>query len=325
MARILVTGGAGYIGSHIAKALYAAGHEPVVLDNLSRGHRDFIRWGTFIQGDVRDAQTLQSVFASMSFHGIIHLAALAYVSESVEDPNAYYENNVCGTRNLLSAMVQAKVSNLVFSSSCAVYGEPDRLPILEETPCNPINPYGFTKWACERMMMDFQAAYGLRSVRLRYFNSAGADPAGQIGEDHDPETHLIPLLLGVAQGKRTQFSIYGRDYPTRDGTAERDYIHVEDLAAAHLAALSHLLDGGASLSLNLGTGQGATVWEVLQAVERVTGHSIPHEIKSRRKGDPAQLVADASKAYAKLAWHPKHSDLDRIVADAWRWHQRRFG
>ncbi len=325
MAKILVTGGAGYIGSHITKALYAAGHEPVVLDNLSRGHRDFVRWGAFIQGDVRDTQLLGSIFETQSFDGVIHLAALAYVSESVADPDLYYEVNVCGTRNLLAAMVQAKVSNLVFSSSCAVYGEPDRLPILEETPCNPINPYGFTKWACERMMMDFQTAYGLRSARLRYFNAAGADPAGQIGEDHNPETHLIPLLLGVAQGKRTQFSIYGRDYPTRDGTAERDYIHVEDLAAAHLAALSHLLDGGASLALNLGTGQGATVWEVLQAVERVTGHSIPYAIQPRRKGDPAQLVADAAKAYAELGWNPKHSDLDHIVADAWRWHQKRFG
>ena len=256
MTRILITGGAGYVGSHCAKALAAAGHEGVVFDSLLFGHREHVRWGELIEGDIRDAAALDAVFAAHRIDAVMHFAALAYVGESVTAPGRYYDVNVHGTRVLLDAMMRAGVGAIVFSSSCAIYGEPTRIPISERTPLNPINPYGFSKLVCERMMDDFGRAHGLRSARLRYFNASGADLAAEIGEDHDPETHLIPLVLDAALGRRPAVTVFGTDYPSPDGTAIRDYVHVSDLAAAHSAALDYLRQGGSSAFLNLGSGRG---------------------------------------------------------------------
>ena len=266
MARILITGGAGYVGSHCAKALAAAGYEGVVFDNLLFGHRELVRWGPLIEGDVRDAAALDDIFSTYRFDAVMHFAALAYVGESVTAPGRYYDVNVDGTRTLLDAMVRAGVHSIVFSSSCAIYGEPDTIPISERTVLNPINPYGFTKLVCEHMMDDFGRAHGLKSARLRYFNAAGADPTAEIGEDHDPETHLIPLVLDAASGRRPDVTVFGTDYPTPDGTAVRDYIHVSDLARAHVLALEYLLDEGDSIAVNLGTGRGVSVRQVVDAV-----------------------------------------------------------
>jgi UDP-arabinose 4-epimerase len=324
MARILITGGAGYVGSHCAKALAAAGHEGIVLDSLLFGHREFVHWGDLIIGDIRDANTLDATFAAQRLDAVMHFAALAYVGESVTDPGRYYDVNLHGTRVLLAAMMRAGVRAIVFSSSCAVYGEPDIIPIGEGTRPNPINPYGFTKLACERMMDDFGRAHGLKSARLRYFNAAGSDPAAEIGEDHDPETHLIPLVLDATSGVRPEVKVFGTDYPTADGTAVRDYIHVGDLARAHVLALQHLLDGGETIAVNLGTGQGASVRQVIDTVRQVTGRDVPVRNAPRRPGDPAVLVADPSKARELLGWTPERSDLATIVTDAWRWHQKRF-
>ena len=325
MARLLITGGAGYVGSHCVKAAAAAGHDCVVLDNLSSGHKEFARWGRLIEGDVRDAALLSKVFADERIDAVMHFAALAYVGESVLDPGKYYDVNINGTRTLLAAMTQASVRQLIFSSTCAAYGVPATLPISEATPLAPINPYGFTKVVCERMMEDFGNAHALRSVRLRYFNAAGGDPDGEIGEDHDPETHLIPLILDVALGRRKTVSIFGSDYPTPDGTAVRDYIHVSDLADAHVAALGYGLAGGASMSINLGTGRGVSVRELVAAAERVTGRPIKTTMGPRRVGDPPELVAAADLASRVLKWTARRSDLDRILTDAWRWHCQRFG
>lgn len=325
MARILITGGAGYVGSHCAKALAAAGHEGVVYDSLLFGHRELVRWGKLIEGDIRDAAALDAVFAAHRFDAVMHFAALAYVGQSVKEPGRYYDVNVHGTRVLLDSMVRAGVGAIVFSSSCAIYGEPDRMPISEGTPANPINPYGFTKLACERMMDDFGHAYGLRSARLRYFNAAGAEPTAEIGEDHDPETHLIPLVLDAATGVRSAIQVFGTDYPTPDGTALRDYIHVCDLARAHVLALEHLLGHGETISVNLGAGQGISVRQVIDMVRDVTGLAVPARDAPRRPGDPSVLVADPSKAREVLGWSAKQSDLTTIIADAWRWHGKRFG
>jgi len=324
MSRILVTGGAGYIGSHCCKALAAAGFEPVVFDNLHMGHREAVRWGPLIEGDMRDAEALKAAVREARPDAIMHFGALALVGESTAHPERYYAVNVGGTLNLLEAMQRTGVARLVFSSTCATYGEPDRVPITEDTPKRPINPYGATKLACERMMEDFDAAHGLRSVRLRYFNAAGADPEGEIGEWHDPETHLIPLVLVAALGRRPAISIFGTDYPTPDGTALRDYIHVMDLAEAHLAALRHLLAGGASAAVNLGTGNGASVREVIQTVESVTGRKVPVSEEPRRAGDPPALIADPSRAQKLLKWRAR-SDLSAMIADAWRWHLKLHG
>jgi UDP-arabinose 4-epimerase len=325
MARILITGGAGYIGSHCAKALAAAGHEGVVFDNLLFGHREFVRWGPLIEGDIRNAAQLDAVFSAHRFDAVMHFAALAHVEESVTAPGRYYDVNVNGTRTLLDAMVRAGVRSIVFSSTCAIYGEPDTMPISERTLLNPINPYGFTKLVCEHMMDDYGRAHGLKSARLRYFNAAGADPAAEIGGDHDPETHLIPLVLNAASGKRPDVTVFGTDYPTPDGTAVRDYIHVCDLADAHVLAFQYLLDDGGTVAVNLGTGHGASVRQVIDTARRITRCEIVARDASRRAGDPPILVADPKKAGEVLGWTPQHSELAAIIADAWRWHNKRFG
>lgn len=324
MARILVTGGAGYVGSHCAKALAAAKHEVFIFDSLLFGHRDFVRWGPLIEGDVRDASALDAAFSAYRFDAVMHFAALAYVGESVTAPGRYYDVNVNGTRTLLDAMVRVGVRSIVFSSSCAIYGEPEKIPIGECTVPYPINPYGFSKLVCERMMDDFGRAHGMKSARLRYFNAAGADSVAEIGEDHDPETHLIPLVLDAASGKRPDVTVFGTDYPTPDGTAVRDYVHVEDLARAHVLALQYLLDNGDSIAVNLGTGHGASVRQVVDTARRITGLEIVARDASRRAGDPPVLVADPKKASEVLGWTPKCSDLAVIITDAWRWHNKRF-
>jgi UDP-arabinose 4-epimerase len=324
MASILITGGAGYVGSHCAKALAAAGHEPVVFDNLAFGHREFVRWGPLVEGDIRDSAALDVVFRGHRIEAVMHFAALAYVGESVTAPGRYYDVNVHGTRVLLDAMMRAGVSRIVFSSSCAVYGQPSRVPIVESTRCDPINPYGFTKLACEHMMDDFGRAHGLKSARLRYFNAAGAEATGEIGEDHSPETHLIPLVLEAASGARPAVQVFGTDYETADGTAIRDYVHVSDLARAHVLALEHLLDGGDSIAVNLASGRGASVREVVDTARAVTGRKIDARAAPRRPGDPAVLVADPALARERLGWSAELSDLATIITDAWRWHQQRF-
>jgi UDP-glucose-4-epimerase GalE len=324
MARILITGGAGYVGSHCAKAIAAAGHEGIVFDSLLFGHRDFVRWGKLIEGDIRDAAALDAVFSVHRFDAVMHFAALAYVGESVTAPGRYYDVNVNGTRTLLDAMVCAGVKMIVFSSSCAIYGEPDVMPISESTLPRPINPYGFTKLVCERMMDDFGRAHGLRSARLRYFNAAGGEPTAEIGEDHDPETHLIPLVLDAAAGIRPAVTVFGTDFPTPDGTPLRDYIHVCDLARAHVLAIERLLKGGETIAVNLGAGRGISVRQVIDTVRQITGHEVLAYDAPRRPGDPPILVADTSKARAVLGWAPERSDLATIIADAWRWHRNRF-
>jgi UDP-glucose-4-epimerase GalE len=324
MARILITGGAGYVGSDCAKALAATGHEAIVFDSLMSGHREFVRWGSLVVGDIRDVTKLDELFAAHRIDAVMHLATRAYVGESVMAPGQYYDVNVHGTRVLLDAMVRAGVRALIFSSSCAIYGEPTDGPIGESSQLNPINPYGFTKLVCERMMDDFKNAHGITSVRLRYFNAAGAEPTAEIGEDHNPETHLIPLALDAASGIGAEVRVFGSDYPTSDGTAFRDYIHVCDLARAHLLALEHLLDGGETIAVNLGMGRGVSVRQVIDTVQNVTGREIITRDAPRRPGDPSVLVADSTKAREVLGWSPDRSDLATIVADAWRWHEKRF-
>jgi UDP-glucose-4-epimerase len=324
MARILITGGAGYVGSHCARVLAEMGHDGVVFDSLLFGHREFVRWGRLIEGDIRDAAAVDAVFAAHRFDGVLHFAALAYVGESVTAPGKYYDVNVNGTRVLLDAMVRAGVRSIVFSSSCAIYGEPASMPISESATPNPINPYGFTKLVCERMMDDFGRAHGLKSVRLRYFNAAGAEPTAEIGEDHDPETHVIPLVLDAAAGRRPAVTVFGVDYPTSDGTAVRDYIHVCDLARAHVLAIDYLLKGGETVAVNLGTGRGSSVRQVIDMVQQIAGCQVPTRDAPRRPGDPPILVADPTKARALLGWAPERSDLATIIADAWRWHGKRF-
>jgi UDP-glucose-4-epimerase GalE len=325
MARVLITGGAGYVGSHCAKAVSASGHECVVFDNLLFGHREFAQWGKLIVGDVRDAAALDTLFGAQQIDAVMHFAALAYVGESVKEPGRYYDVNVNGTRVLLDAMVRAGVRAIVFSSSCAIYGEPDSIPIAESTRPDPINPYGFTKLACERMMDDFEWAHGIKSARLRYFNAAGAEPTGEVGEDHEPETHLIPLILDAALGRKPAVHIFGTDYQTPDGTAIRDYVHVSDLAHGHVLALEHLIGGGDTIAVNLASGQGASVREVIDKARSITGASIDARYAPRRAGDPPVLVAEASRAKRLLGWSAERSDLATIITDAWRWHRKRFG
>lgn len=321
----MVIGGAGYVGSHAAKALAGRGHAPVVLDNLSMGHRSFVRWGPFRHADIRDSEALDAAFRAHRFDAVMHFAALAYVGESVVSPGKYYDVNIGGTRAVLEAMARAGVKNIVFSSSCAVYGEPETPLISETTPLAPVNPYGVTKMVCERMIADFGAAYGLQAVCLRYFNAAGGDPKLEIGEDHTPETHLIPLVLDAALGRIPEFSIFGGDYPTPDGTAVRDLIHVCDLAEAHVLALDHLLAGGGSATLNLGTGAGVSVAQTVATAAAVTGRVIPTRRAARRPGDPASLVADPRRAFETLRWKPARSDVSTVLADAWAWRRARFG
>ncbi len=322
---ILVTGGAGYIGSHACKALAHAGFRPVTLDNLVYGHREAVQWGPLIEGDLGDRSLLDNVMREHAIQAVVHFAAYAYVGESMQDPAKYFHNNVTNTVNLLTAMQENGVTPIVFSSTCATYGMPKTLPMDESHPQAPVNPYGESKLFIERALHWFGVAHGTRSVALRYFNAAGADPDGDIGEEHDPETHLIPLVIATALGQRDAIDIYGTDYPTPDGTAIRDYIHVTDLADAHVRALRYLFDNGESTRLNLGTGHGFSVREVIDAVARCTGLPIATRECPRRAGDPAELVADARRAQELLQWSPRCSDLDEIVATAFAWHARRAG
>lgn len=319
---VLVVGGAGYIGSHMCKYLWRRGYRPIVVDNLVCGHRAAVRWGPFIEGDFGDPSVLNRVFSEYDIQGVLHFAAFASVPESVAHPMKYYANNVANTLNLLRVMVERGVQPMIFSSSCATYGDVETSPILETQEQRPVNPYGRTKWIVEQMLDDFSAAYGLRAVSLRYFNAAGADPDGQLGEDHRPETHLIPIILQTALGKREHLSVYGDDYPTRDGTCVRDYIHVEDLAQAHLLALERLLAGGPGGKYNLGNGDGFTVREVLERSRRITGKAIPARVEGRRPGDVPVLVGSTEKAVRELGWRPEFSDLDGIIQTAWDWQRR---
>ena len=320
MAHILVTGGAGYIGSATCKHLAEAGHIVTVFDNLSTGHAEFVRWGNLIEGDVRDTIALKAALRNVD--GVIHFAAASTVAESVTRPGHYYDVNVGGTLSLLDAMRAACVGAIVVSSTCAVYGEPDRIPITEDTPKVPINPYGMTKLVMERMCADFDIAHGLRSVALRYFNACGCDGSFEVGERHDPETHLIPRIFAVLDGDQDAFQLFGEDYSTDDGTCIRDYIHVSDLAMAHCRAIDHLLGGGASEAVNLGTGKGTSVHQILDAVWRVTGHSVPVSSMPRRIGDPAVLIADPERARALFEFSPSQSNIEHIVRTAWQWHQQ---
>lgn len=313
---ILVTGGAGYIGSHVCKALARSGRVPVAFDNLSRGHREDVRWGPFEHGDVRDAGRVAEAMRRHRVTSVIHFAAFAYVHESVEDPGLYHDNNVGGMIGLLKACRLAGVDRIVLSSSCAVYGVPAKLPIGEDARRAPITPYGHSKAVAEQMLEDYEAAYGVRAVRLRYFNACGADPEGELSEKHDPETHLIPLALLAAAGRIEALPICGDDYPTPDGSCIRDYIHVADLAAGHLLALNHLERGGAGLAVNLGSGAGHSVKQVVEAVARVTGRRPPVRVSPRRPGDPPALYADTTRAREALGFTAKRSSLDQIIADA---------
>jgi UDP-glucose-4-epimerase GalE len=317
---ILVVGGAGYIGSHAARLLQSTGNSVWVYDNLTTGHRGAALPDRLIEGELFDRLKLEKVLTEKKIDSVMHFAASALVGESVADPAKYYQNNVVGTCSLLEAMRKAGVSRIVFSSTAATYGNPSRVPITEQEPQRPINPYGFTKLVIEQALRDYAAAYGWGYAALRYFNAAGASEDAKIGEDHDPESHLIPLILQVALGQREAITIYGDDYATSDGTCLRDYIHVNDLATAHLAALQHLTPGK-GLELNLGTGRGYTVKQVIEACRRVTGHPIPTRQGARRPGDPAELVADSTLAQKTLNWQPKYVDIESIVASAWRWHQ----
>ena len=318
MARILVTGGAGYIGSHTCKALAAAGHEPIVYDNLVYGHADTVKWGPFEEGDIHDSSRLDEVFAKHKPDMVMHFAAFAYVGESIFEPGKYYVNNLAGSINLLEAMRRNGCDQMIFSSTCATYGEPEALPISESTPQEPINPYGFTKLAIERALKDYTQAYGMRWVVFRYFNAAGCDPEGELGERHEPETHIIPLALRAAMGEGA-FKIFGTDYPTEDGTCQRDYIHVHDLASAHVLGVDYLLDGGANDAFNLATGTPNSVQQIVDAVERAVGRPVNPEFAPRRAGDPPTLFADASYANKILGWKPIYKEIDVTIATAAAW------
>lgn len=321
--KILVTGGAGYIGSHACKHLLRHGHDVVVYDNLSTGFRELARWGEFEHGDMLDEARLRECLRRHRPDGVIHFAALSQVGESVRDPGAYYRNNVGGTICLLDAMRAEGVKRIVMSGTAAVYGQPDHMPITEDFPTEPLNPYGAGKLFMERMLRDHAAACGLNWISLRYFNAAGADPDGETGEMHDPETHLIPRIFMAVSGKIAELELFGGDYPTPDGTCIRDYIHVTDLASAHRLALEYLNTGGESGPFNLGTGKGSSVKEVLDAAARTCGRPVPFRMAPRRAGDPAELVAAPARARAVLGWTPLHSGMDEIMRTAWAWFNRR--
>ncbi|MEB3149627.1 MAG: UDP-glucose 4-epimerase GalE [Sphaerospermopsis sp.] len=323
---ILVTGGAGYIGSHAVKALLQAGYQVLILDNLVYGHRDLVEQVLqvkLIEGDIEDRPLLDHLFQTHKIEAVMHFSAYAYVGESVTDPDKYYRNNVVATLTLLEAMLAASIKKFVFSSTCATYGVPKFIPITEDHPQNPINPYGATKLMVERILSDFDVAYGLKSVCFRYFNAAGADPSGLLGEDHNPETHLIPLVLQTALGQRQSISIFGTDYPTPDGTCIRDYIHVSDLADAHILGLEYLLKGCESNVFNLGNGNGFSVREVIAAAQEVTGINISVQECDRRPGDPPSLIGSSEKARKILGWQPIYPNIKDIVTHAWNWHQKR--
>jgi UDP-arabinose 4-epimerase len=318
---VLVTGGAGYIGSHTCKALHRAGYTPVTYDDLCRGHAGAVRWGPLEVGALQDAGRLHEVLAAHRPAAVLHFAALAYVGESMAEPGRYYDNNVGGTVALLEAMRHAGIEQLVFSSTCATFGVPSGGAIDDDHPQDPINPYGASKLMVERILRDYGTIHGLRSVSLRYFNAAGADPDGELGERHDPETHLLPLALAAAAGDRDAVEVYGDDYPTPDGSCVRDYVHVSDLADAHVRALAHLQAGGASTACNLGTGAGSSVIEVIEQVQATTGRPVPVRRSPRRPGDPPTLVAAVDRATSLLGWVPTRSSLATIVDDAWRWYR----
>ncbi|HET8554357.1 MAG TPA: UDP-glucose 4-epimerase GalE [Rhodanobacteraceae bacterium] len=319
--KVLVCGGAGYIGSHMVRHLVQGGHEVVVFDNLSTGHREAVGDVALVEGDVLDARALDAVFAAHRLDAVMHFCARSLVGESVHKPLAYYENNVVGTLGLMRAMQRAGVDKLVFSSTAAVFGQPQAELIDEDHPTQPINPYGASKLMVERMLADAATAFGLRSVALRYFNAAGADASGELGESHDPETHLIPNVLRAALGQGGGLKVFGDDYATRDGTCVRDYVHVNDLAAAHLAAVQFMQEHEGAHVFNLGNGEGFTVLEVIEAARRVTGADIAFERAPRRAGDPAVLVASSVRAREQLGWQPQYTDIGAIIETAWRWHR----
>jgi UDP-glucose 4-epimerase len=320
---ILIVGGAGYIGAHINKLLNINGYDTIVFDNLSYGHQDFVKWGAFERGDLGNIEEIREIFKKYPITAVMHFAAFTYVGESVEDPEKYYKNNVCNTIKLLQVMREFKVNKLVFSSTCATYGDPVEIPITETHPQNPISPYGRGKLMVENIMEDYSQAYNLKYVSLRYFNAAGADPESEIGELHDPETHLIPLILDAASGKRKNIKIFGTDYNTSDGTCVRDYIHVTDLADAHLKALQYLENGGESDYFNLGNGNGFSVKEVIQMARKVTGKNIIAVEDDRRPGDPPVLVGSSDKIRKILKWNPEYDDLSQIILTAWMWHEKK--
>lgn len=322
MKTTLVTGGAGYVGAHTCKALAHAGYRPVIFDNLSQGHRSAVRWGPLVVGDILDRNQIDKCIERHQPDAVIHFAASAYVGESVKDPGKYYRNNVVGSLVLLEAMRDAGIQKIVFSSSCATYGIPGTIPIEESTPQLPVNPYGQSKLVVERMIRDFGHAHAISGIALRYFNAAGADPEGDIGENHDPETHLVPLALDALSGLGPPLTIFGSDYETPDGTCIRDYIHVSDLADAHVKALQVLENGSSSDACNLGTGRGYSIKEVLATIHRVTGEAVPAKYGARREGDPPALVAATDKAREFLDWQPCHSDLEEIIRTAWSWYQK---
>ena len=328
--QILLVGGAGYIGSHMGKQLARTGHSMLVLDNLTTGFRELACHGELVVGDLADTALLERLFDDHRFDGVMHFAAASLVGESMQDPGKYYRNNVANTLNLLEVMVRHDVKNFIFSSTAATFGEPDYVPIDEAHPQRPINPYGASKWMVERLLQDFYAAHGLNSVCLRYFNACGADPEGELGECHDPETHLIPLTLQAASGRRKSIIVFGRDYPTPDGTCIRDYIHIEDLCSAHALALAALVQGEkqGALGFNLGNGQGYSIQQVIEMVGHVVaedGRTLKVEDGSRRPGDPAQLVADATLARRELGWQPQYGDLEAMIRHAWSWEKRLAG
>jgi len=322
MTDILVTGGAGYIGSHTCKALAAKGYRPIVYDNLSQGHRDAVQWGPLEFGDVRDLTRLEAVLAKYRPAAVIHFAGLIAAGDSVRDPGTFYDNNVGGFVTLMAAMQRADIKRLVFSSTAAVYGEPDSVPISESHRLAPTNPYGRTKLMCEQILQDHVEADGFQGIALRYFNACGADQDGDTGEAHDPETHLIPLILDAAAGHRSDIAVFGDDYDTPDGTCIRDYVHVSDLAAAHVLGLTRILDRPGFEAINLGNGVGYSVNQVIGAAQSVVGAEIPVRVEARRPGDPAVLVADIALAEECLGWRPEHTALTDQITDAWKWHQR---
>jgi len=319
--KILVTGGAGYIGCHTIKVLKESNYEILVYDNLIRGHREAIKGYNFIEGDIAETDRISQILTEQNVDAVMHFAAHSQVGESVEKPDLYYHNNVAGGISLLNALVKAGLKYFIFSSSAAVYGEPEQIPIKESHSINPTNPYGESKVVIENALNYYEKAHGIKSVSLRYFNAAGADPSGDLGEDHDPETHLIPIVLQVALGQREKVVVFGDDYPTADGSAVRDYIHVSDLAQAHMLALGKLIDGAPSSTYNLGNGDGYSVLEVIKAAERVVNKKIPCELGPRRAGDPAVLVASADKAINELEWKPQYTGLEKIIETAWNWHK----
>lgn len=320
---VLVAGGAGYIGSHVNKELNKKGYETLVYDSLVYGHEYAVQHGKFVKGDLADVQTLRKTFADNKIDAVMHFAAFTYVGESVTDPEKYYINNVVNTVNLLKVMREFGCDKFIFSSTCATYGNPVEIPLTESHPQAPVNPYGNTKYMVEQIVKDYYSAYGLKYVIFRYFNAAGADVSGQIGEDHNPETHLIPLVLETAAGRRESISVFGTDYPTDDGTCIRDYIHVTDLATAHILGLEYLMGGGESTAFNLGNGNGYSVKEIIECAERVTGKRIKCVYADRRAGDPAVLIGSSERAKNILGWNPLFAGIDKIIATAWNWHNRK--